>query len=250
MYFALANGGPAAWVWAYLVVGFGVLCQAITFGEMASIQPIAGAQYYWTWNFAPIRLRRFLTWIQGWSTWTGYIALLATCINGVAVVIEGIVQLNYDYEVRGWHTALIDIALILLCAGINIFTFRLLSLIQMLVAVLNIILLVIFMVVIWTLSPKNSSSILTVSEVASGWENYFVSANIGSLSSIFLFIGLYCEILPCPELRGWRRLIKTIYNQALKASSIWPKKHVMQNAWCRKQCSGLSLQTLSLASSW
>lgn len=195
MYFALANGGPAAWVWAYLVVGFGVLCQAVTFGEMASIQPIAGAQYYWTWNFAPIRLRRFLTWLQGWSTWTGYVALLATCINGVAVVIEGIVQLNYDYEVRGWHTALIDVALILLCASINIFSFRLLSVFQMMVAVLNIVLLVIFMVIIWTLSPKNSPSILTISEVASGWENYFVSVNIGSLSSIFLFIGKYREIL-------------------------------------------------------
>lgn len=188
MYFALANGGPAAWVWGYLVVGFGVLCQAATFGEMASIQPIAGAQYYWTWNFAPIRSRRFLTWIQGWSTWTGYVALLAACINGVAVVLEGIAQLNYDYEAKGWHTTLISIAMILLCAGINIFTFGLLPLFELLVAVLSVILFIIFLVVLWTLSPKNSSSILMLSEVASGWDNYFVSANIGSLSSIFLFI--------------------------------------------------------------
>lgn len=72
MYFALNNGGPAAWFWSYIIVLAGVLCQAATFGEMASIQPIAGAQYYWTWNFSPPSCRRFLTWMQGWMTWTGW----------------------------------------------------------------------------------------------------------------------------------------------------------------------------------
>lgn len=71
MYFALNNGGPAAWFWSYIIVLAGVLCQAATFGEMASIQPIAGAQYYWTWNFSPPSCKRFLTWMQGWMTWTG-----------------------------------------------------------------------------------------------------------------------------------------------------------------------------------
>lgn len=49
MYFALANGGPAAWFFSYIVVSFGALCQTASFAEMASIQPIAGAQYYWTY---------------------------------------------------------------------------------------------------------------------------------------------------------------------------------------------------------
>lgn len=49
MYFALANGGPAAWFFSYIIVSFGALCQTASFAEMASIQPIAGAQYYWTY---------------------------------------------------------------------------------------------------------------------------------------------------------------------------------------------------------
>ena len=32
---------------------------------MASIQPIAGAQYHWTHALAPAGAKRFITWIQG-----------------------------------------------------------------------------------------------------------------------------------------------------------------------------------------
>lgn len=155
---------------------------------MASIQPVAGAQYYWTWSFAPANLRRFLTWLQGWATWTGYVALLASCINGLTVLLEGIVGLTHDYEARGWHTALINIAIILLCAGVNVFAFALIPWFELLAGVLNICLLIIFLVVLWTLSPKNDRSIFLDTNLVSGWHNYFVSANVGSLSNIFVFL--------------------------------------------------------------
>ena len=32
---------------------------------MASILPIAGAQYHWTYALAPTGAKRFITWIQG-----------------------------------------------------------------------------------------------------------------------------------------------------------------------------------------
>lgn len=124
MYFALANGGPAAWFWSYLIVAAGALSQAATFGELASIQPVAGAQYYWTWTFSPPKWRRFLTWIQGWFTWTGYVALLTSCLNGNTVVLEGIVQLGSPgYSPGGWHTTLIMFATVAFCAGVNLFAF-------------------------------------------------------------------------------------------------------------------------------
>lgn len=102
----------------------GALSQAATFGELASIQPVAGAQYYWTWTFSPPRYRRFLTWIQGWFTWTGYVALLTSCLNGNTVVLEGIVQVGSpDYSPGGWHTTLIMFATVAFCAGVNLFAF-------------------------------------------------------------------------------------------------------------------------------
>jgi hypothetical protein len=43
----------------------GALAQAASLAEMASIQPIAGAQYHWTHHLAPERFKRFITWMQG-----------------------------------------------------------------------------------------------------------------------------------------------------------------------------------------
>ena len=41
----LINGGPRALVWGILIVVAGALAQAASLAEMASAQPIAGAQY-------------------------------------------------------------------------------------------------------------------------------------------------------------------------------------------------------------
>lgn len=49
MYYALLNGGPVAYLFNYIIVLVGVMAQAASFAELASIQPVAGAQYYWTY---------------------------------------------------------------------------------------------------------------------------------------------------------------------------------------------------------
>lgn len=48
MYFALFNGGPQTFLFSFIIVFFGAISQAASLGEMASIQPVAGAQYHWT----------------------------------------------------------------------------------------------------------------------------------------------------------------------------------------------------------
>lgn len=208
MYFALANGGPAAWFWSYIVVAFGALAQAATFGEMASIQPVAGAQYYWTWTFAPVRWRRFLTWIQGWFTWTGYVALLTSCLNGNTVVLEGMIQVAHpDYIPGGWHTTVIMFAQVAFCSGVNLFAFWLVPWFELLTGILNVCLVLIYLVVLWIMSPRNNPDIFLVSSIASGWDNYFVSANLGALSSIFLFVAFESVIHMGEETRNAKRAV-------------------------------------------
>lgn len=62
----LWNGGPQVLALGTLPVIAGALAQSASLAEMASIQPIAGAQYHWTHFLAPPRHRRFITWMQGW----------------------------------------------------------------------------------------------------------------------------------------------------------------------------------------
>lgn len=197
MYFALANGGPAAWFFSYLVVSAGVLCQAAAFSEMASVQPVAGAQYFWTWRFAPVGSRRFLTWLQGWATWTGYVALLASCLNGNTVILEALVQLACPgYAPGGWHTALVMVGTVVLCALVNMYAFRLVPWFELLTGVLNVVLVLVILVLVWAMAPRNSPDILLQTNVSTGWQDhYFVAANLGALSNIYLFICESCVFI-------------------------------------------------------
>lgn len=65
MWYALYNGGPQTFAWSIVIVYVGVLAQSASIAEMASIQPIAGAQYHWTYHLAPVSWRRLITWFQG-----------------------------------------------------------------------------------------------------------------------------------------------------------------------------------------
>jgi amino acid transporter len=61
----LLNGGPASLVWGMLFSIVGTMSLALSLAEMASICPIAGAQYHWTALFAPPRIKNLITWMQG-----------------------------------------------------------------------------------------------------------------------------------------------------------------------------------------
>ncbi|KAK8066184.1 hypothetical protein PG997_012931 [Apiospora hydei] len=200
MYYAMYNGGPAAYVASYIVIAVGALCQTASFSELASIQPIAGAQYYWTYHFAPAGSRRFLTWIQGWVTWTGYVATFASSVNFGTAVLEGIIQLNYpDYVVEGgaprssvsarspssrWST----------CS-------------RSAPGVLNILLFVAFMIIFLIMAPKNSSDIFRQTNVSSGWESYYAASQIGSLSNVWLFIGFEAVIHMGEETKNAKKIV-------------------------------------------
>ncbi|ROW17977.1 hypothetical protein VPNG_00211 [Cytospora leucostoma] len=208
MYYAIVNGGPAGWFFSYIIVFFGVMCQAASLGELASIRPIAGAQYYWTFDFAPTPHRRFLTWIQGWATWIGYIATLASCINYNTTIVEGLVQLrNPEYQLVGWHTTLIVLGTLAFLTLVNMYAFRLVPWFELLSGILNICLFLIFVVVLFAMAPRNSGNIFLETNVSSGWDSYFPAVNIGALSNIFIFVGFESVIHMGEETRDPKRAV-------------------------------------------
>ncbi|KUI62482.1 Choline transport protein [Cytospora mali] len=208
MYYAIINGGPTGWFFSYIVVFFGVMCQVASFGELAAIQPIAGAQYHWTFHYAPVSNRRFLTWLQGWATWIGYIATLASCFNYSTALIEGLVQLrNPGYQLIGWHTTLIVLGTLAPLTLVNMYAFRLVPLFELLSGILNVCLFVVFIIVLFAMSPRNAGGIFLEANISSGWDSYFSAVNIGALSNIFLFIGFESVIHMGEETRDPKRAV-------------------------------------------
>ncbi|RYP78982.1 hypothetical protein DL770_006777 [Monosporascus sp. CRB-9-2] len=63
---------------------------------MASIAPIAGAQYHWTYHVVPPRMRRFAAWIQAWSTWARIPRAVTGMANATIIQLGSTVQLNHE----------------------------------------------------------------------------------------------------------------------------------------------------------
>lgn len=190
MWYALVNGGPAAYLFNLILVLSGALAQAAVFGELASILPIAGAQYYWTFAFAPPKYRMFLTWMQGWATWLGYIAVLAGSFNANALCFEGSILVNHpNYANGGYRTCLFVLAQCVFATVVNTWFFRAVPWLELVSAILNVVLYITVLAVLWIMSPRNPVSSLVTTAKFSGWENDFVSWNVGLLCQIWMFIG-------------------------------------------------------------
>ncbi|KAH7254767.1 hypothetical protein FSOLCH5_011247 [Fusarium solani] len=202
MYFALFNGGPQTFLFSFIIVFFGAIAQAASLGEMASIQPVAGAQYHWTYHLAPSSVKRFATWIQGWATWFGYVSLLAAIANVTIILLESMIALNHpNYVAGGWHTSVLVIAMCLVHGFLNIYAFKLIPWIELVAGVLHVCLFVIFVVVLVVMGPRNPSSFWMSRNISSGWENTYVAWNLGMLTCVWSFTGFDSAIHMSEETR-------------------------------------------------
>lgn len=192
MYFAILNGGPAAYVFNFILAWGGAFAQALSMGELASALPLAGAQYYWTFHFAPPKSKRFLSWMSGWATWLGYACGLTGVLNESAILIEAGIRINYpDYEGGGWRTTLIVLGLLLFLTVINVWFFRVVPWLELFAGIVNVGFFFIVLVTLWIMSPRNDPSFIMTTSTFSGWENKFVSWNVGILTQTWLFVGMW-----------------------------------------------------------
>ncbi|EME86750.1 uncharacterized protein MYCFIDRAFT_131995 [Pseudocercospora fijiensis CIRAD86] len=188
MSFALYAGGPQIMVGGMLIAWIGAMTQAASLAEMASIQPIAGAQYHWTWAFAPAKPRRFLTWLQGYVTWFAYLSVMCSIAQLTSSIFLSLASFMHPtYEPQSWHLVLVIYLLLLWQALINIFAFKWVPLIEMICTVLQIALFIVYVCVFAAMGEKHSASyVWTFFHTSNGWGNDFVSWNVGLLSCVWL----------------------------------------------------------------
>ncbi|PSN74624.1 amino acid transporter [Corynespora cassiicola Philippines] len=198
MYYALIQGGAPTLTWSTLIAYIGALFQSASIAELASMQPIAGAQYHWTWTLAPPAHRRCITWFQGWVTWWGWIALLAGVFNVNAVTLQNsivAVRPGYADAVRGWHTSVIMLGIIAVAGAVNVWGWRGVPWVETGVGALHVGAWVAFLGVIGGLGwergeVKSSREVFVEGEWGrSGWEDRFISFNVGMLATVWSFTG-------------------------------------------------------------
>lgn len=187
-------------VWGFLIIIPGTLCQVASIAEMASVQPIAGAQYVWTYHYAPERFRRLITWIQGWVTWFSWIAITAGTTNVLGNIVTTLVGVQYpDYHSKSWHILLIMYGFLLVIGLLNQFAFWIIPWMEMAAGVLHVILFITFVAVLSALGQRNSADFVFFEKAnASGWQNDFVSFNLGIILITWGFGGEYHALFGAP----------------------------------------------------
>ncbi|OAX85589.1 hypothetical protein ACJ72_00003 [Emergomyces africanus] len=212
---AFTNGGPRALSWGIVVVVSGALAQSASLAEMASMQPIAGAQYHWTHHLAPPNQKRFITWMQGWITWFAWVSLLAGVANTTANMLQGIVVINYpDYLPQRWHLTLFIFAM-LICEGLmNMYAFWVIPWIELLAGILHVSLFIVFVSILVAMGSRHSARfVFTEGTSNSGWSNGFVSWNLGLLTPTWGFVGFDGAVHMSEEVRR--------ANKAVPRSMFW-----------------------------
>ncbi|KAK4502131.1 hypothetical protein PRZ48_005554 [Zasmidium cellare] len=111
--FSLLNGGPASLVYGSLLAGIGSCMIALSLAEMASIDPVVGAQFRWSATFAPM-WPRFWGLFQGWMTVFAWITCTAASPAYLAQGVQALIALNNEsYVPHAWHTTLLMCAFVL-----------------------------------------------------------------------------------------------------------------------------------------
>jgi choline transport protein len=164
---------------------------ASSLAEMASICPIAGAQYHWTALFASPRIRPFITWMQGWATVFAWQAATTSIFLLVAKQIQGLIVLNYpEYDASRWQGTLIMWAFTAFSFAVNVWGIQLLPLIQLFGGIFHVVFFIVLSVPLILLAPRSTADFVFATELnEGGWKSDGVSWCLGLLTVTYCFIG-------------------------------------------------------------
>src|SRR3954451_17510211 len=128
--FGLNTGGPAVIVWGWPIVGIMVIVVGLAMAEVCSSFPTAGGLYYWAAKLAPEKSSAAWSWFTGWFNFLGQVAVTAGIDFGAAFFLNALLDLQFGFDSRPWHTVVL-FGLILLVHGLlNTFGVRLVALLN------------------------------------------------------------------------------------------------------------------------
>ncbi|KAM5434525.1 hypothetical protein McanMca71_006219 [Microsporum canis] len=188
----LTNGGRPMLIYPMLwnIAGFCPIY--LSMAEMASMAPIAGAQYHWVSEFAPEGLQRALSYVTGWTSTLAWQAGNASGVFLAATIIQILISLHdVEYAIPQWHTTLLAMMAVLVAFVGNVFGARILHMWQNAVFGLHLLVYLGFIIPIWVNAPRASSSqVWTGFTFVGGWPNAGLAVLVGQQTAIFTQIGV------------------------------------------------------------
>jgi amino acid permease (GABA permease) len=116
----MTDGGPVIITWGWPFVGLMTMLVGLTMAEVCSSFPTAGGLYYWSAKLAPSNPAAW-SWFTGWFNFLGQVAVTAGIDFGAAFFLNALLNLQWGYDTRPWHTIVLFAAILLLHGTINQF---------------------------------------------------------------------------------------------------------------------------------
>ncbi|KAI5361429.1 Putative amino acid/polyamine transporter I [Septoria linicola] len=182
----LINGGRSGLVYSTLWNFLGFAPIYLSMAEMASIAPIAGAQYHWTSEFAPEKYQRILSYLTGWTSTIAWQAGNAMGIFLVGSLVQTIILVNNEnYTFPSWHGTLLAIGAMLIAYTVNVYGSKALPKWQIAVFVVHVAAYFGYLVPVWANAPKAThTKVWNTFENTGGWSSTGLAVLVGQLSGI------------------------------------------------------------------
>ncbi|EED24605.1 amino acid permease, putative [Talaromyces stipitatus ATCC 10500] len=195
---------------------------ALSLAEMASICPIAGAQYHWTALFAPAKIRSFITWMQGWATIFAWQSSTTSIFLLVSKQVQGLIILNYpDYDATQWQSTLLMWAFTAFSFAVNVWGIQLLPLLQLFGGIFHVVLFIVLSVPLILLAPRSTPDFVFKTVMSNGgWENSGISWCIGMLTVTYCFLGFDGAVHMSEEVRNPARVVPRIIIQSMLINGV------------------------------
>ncbi|KAK5133187.1 hypothetical protein LTR08_008123 [Meristemomyces frigidus] len=182
----LTDGGRAGLVWSVLwnIVGFGPIY--LSMAEMASMAPIAGAQYHWVSEFAPDNCQRILSYISGWTSTIAWQAGNAQGLFLVGSLIQTMILINDEsYGFPSWQGTLLAFMAVLMSYIGVVYGARVLPYWQNAVFVVHVLAYLGYIIPVWVSSPTAThKQVWTEFSNQGGWSSMGLSVLVGQLAGI------------------------------------------------------------------
>ncbi|KAI8711296.1 hypothetical protein NCS52_01505600 [Fusarium sp. LHS14.1] len=199
---SLGGGGRVVFIWGLLLVFFMASAVACSLDELSSAMPHAGGQHYWESQLAPPKIRRGLSYLVGFLSWSSTVVTAALRTLALPQFELGMVVLvNPNFIVRPWM-----VFVGYQVTNVLIFCFNLISMVTTLVM---------FVILLVTSSSKASGrEMFAKVDNVTGWPDgvAFISAMVGPNWGFACLDAVthMAEEIPNPRTNIHRVLIATV----------------------------------------
>ncbi|RMY21314.1 hypothetical protein D0867_03407 [Hortaea werneckii] len=188
----LINGGRSGLIYSSIwnFIGFGPIY--LSMSEMASMAPIAGAQYHWVSEFAPEKYQRLLSYVTGWTSTMAWQAGNAMGIFLAGSLVQTIILINNaNYAFPSWRGTLLAFASMLVAFVGSVYGAKVLPYWQTTVFALHVLGFLAYIVPIWINASKASHrQVWAEFQNEGGWSSMGLSLMVGQLVGISQQVGI------------------------------------------------------------